>query len=594
MTTVKRVVALVKRMQRGEWSLKAAILAVAMSAASMAGATGSYTNSASGYWDADGSWTGSKPAAGGAADTAIIFNPAGADNSTNNLTGDFVLNRMDVVSGNVTLSGNALVFNNNGATGPLVTNTSGAVAVINNNITVGNDTTFGAVNDITLNGLVSGTGGLIKTGVGTLTITTNSASGATYMGTTLIASGTLWLNYPSTVTVAIGTTNITIQNGATLKSSGNNSTSQSLNHPNFLYVQAGGTFQNTSPTWTVDFFKADTGATITGNPGAFTLKGTDTSALDAAVFGSVFFPKIICGATSGSQTFQFDGTGTGAVIGRTTSESLSWRNSAAPLIMDIADSSSSALDTTLGWLNIQPAAGGGKFIKQGAGVLQINNMDFGGSFPTKPVSCIVSNGTLVLNTSATNALGCNFASLSVNSGATLQVGTNGLEGAIYTNVTNNGTVIFSRSDSCSYANILSGSGDVVHAGSGTLTLSGTNSIYGRYTVSNGTLVVSSTGSLGNNSTNIIVDSGTLILSNSVSIANNAAVRIANGGGAKVNLAAGVNESVDSLYFGDKQRSSGTYGAAGSGANVIDGEHFSGSGILTVLHGSKGGTLIRVL
>ena len=70
------------------------------------------------------------------------------------------------------------------------------------------------------------------------------------------------------------------------------------------------------------------------------------------------------------------------------------------------------------------------------------------------------------------------------------------------------------------------------------------------------------------------------------------VRIANGGGAKVSLAAGVNEAVGTLYFGDKQKPANTYGASGSGAGVINDEHFSGAGILTVLHGN-GGLIFQV-
>ena len=140
---------------------------------------------------------------------------------------------------------------------------------------------------------------------------------------------------------------------------------------------------------------------------------------------------------------------------------------------------------------------------------------------------------------------------------------------------------------------ITGAVSLVKMGTGTLTLTGTNTTYGGFTVSNGSLVVSSTGTLGVNSTNITVAAGTLLLSNSVSIANNAMVRIANGGGAKVSLAAGVNEAVGSLYFDNTQKSAGTYGATGSGAGTINDEHFAGSGILTVLHG-KGGTLLRVL
>jgi autotransporter-associated beta strand protein len=137
-----------------------------------------------------------------------------------------------------------------------------------------------------------------------------------------------------------------------------------------------------------------------------------------------------------------------------------------------------------------------------------------------------------------------------------------------------------------YDGVIAGNVALVKAGAGNQMLAGTNTTSGSFTVNAGTLVVSSTGTLGVNSTNIVVNGGTLLLSNSVSIADSAAVRIANGGGAKVNLASGVNEVVGYLYFGDKQRPGGTYSAA------IDSEHFAGSGLLTVLHGN-GGTLFWV-
>ncbi len=135
--------------------------------------------------------------------------------------------------------------------------------------------------------------------------------------------------------------------------------------------------------------------------------------------------------------------------------------------------------------------------------------------------------------------------------------------------------------------VIEGAVSLVKANSGTLVLTGTNTNSGAYIVSNGTLVVSATGSFGINSTNVVVASGTLTLSNSVAIADAALVRIANGGGAKVNLPAGINETVGLLYFGDRQKGAGTYGATGSGAGVINDEHFSGLGVLTVLHGNVG-------
>ena len=157
------------------------------------------------------------------------------------------------------------------------------------------------------------------------------------------------------------------------------------------------------------------------------------------------------------------------------------------------------------------------------------------------------------------------------------------------------TLIVSNSTANSFGtegSTISGAVSLVKMGAGTLTLTGTNSYSGATIVSNGTLIVSGTGNFGVNSTNITVAGGTLLLSNSVSIADSATVRIADGGGAKVNLAAGVNETVGYLRFGDKPKRAGTYSATASGVDFIDTDHFAGSGILTVRHGN-GGTLIRV-
>ena len=100
------------------------------------------------------------------------------------------------------------------------------------------------------------------------------------------------------------------------------------------------------------------------------------------------------------------------------------------------------------------------------------------------------------------------------------------------------------------------------------------------------------GTLGNNSTNIVVGgTGTLTLQNSNTLSDNATLSIGNGG-AKVSLAAGVNEAVRYLFLGTSQKRAGTYGSTSSAATVKDDTHFSGTGILTVLH-DKSGTLMRV-
>jgi autotransporter-associated beta strand protein len=73
-------------------------------------------------------------------------------------------------------------------------------------------------------------------------------------------------------------------------------------------------------------------------------------------------------------------------------------------------------------------------------------------------------------------------------------------------LTNNGTLIFNRSDASTYSGIISGSGAVTKQGVGTLTLTGTSSYTGPTRVDSGSLFVD--GRLGN--TAVLVASGGLL------------------------------------------------------------------------------------
>ncbi|HPS06386.1 MAG TPA: hypothetical protein PLG22_02560, partial [Kiritimatiellia bacterium] len=142
---------------------------------------------------------------------------------------------------------------------------------------------------------------------------------------------------------------------------------------------------------------------------------------------------------------------------------------------------------------------------------------------------------------------------------------------------------------------ITGAVSIVKLGTGNLLFTGAHATSGGFSVSNGVLAVGVTGTFGNNSTNIAVGgSGTLLLSNSVAVADAATVMMppAETVTAKINLAAGVEERVGWLYFGDEMQRAGTYGAAGSGANHIDDSHFAGIGMLRVLHDNSG-TLVTV-
>ena len=69
-------------------------------------------------------------------------------------------------------------------------------------------------------------------------------------------------------------------------------------------------------------------------------------------------------------------------------------------------------------------------------------------------------------------------------------------GAVAGNITDNGALIFNRSDTLTYAGVVSGTGTVTQAGAGTTILTGANTYTGGTTVSAGTLQIGSGGTTG--------------------------------------------------------------------------------------------------
>jgi fibronectin-binding autotransporter adhesin len=94
-------------------------------------------------------------------------------------------------------------------------------------------------------------------------------------------------------------------------------------------------------------------------------------------------------------------------------------------------------------------------------------------------------------------------------------------------LTNNGTLVFNRSDASTYSGIISGTGAFTKQGGGTLTLDGANSYSGVTTISGGVLALSGTGSIGTGDLNLgsggvfdltALASGTYSLPSSASLA----------------------------------------------------------------------------
>lgn len=165
---------------------------------------------------------------------------------------------------------------------------------------------------------------------------------------------------------------------------------------------------------------------------------------------------------------------------------------------------------------------GGTLISNG--ILQIGDGGVGGSI----IGDVLNNGSLVFDRSADPAQsgifngtisgsgslvqnGTDKVSLvadntysggtTINSG-TLQIGHYGATGSIVGDVTNNGSLEFSRGDDTSFTGIISGNGMLVKTGEGKLTLTGFQTYTGGTGIGGGTLEVASGASLGTGSVTV--------------------------------------------------------------------------------------------
>ena len=138
------------------------------------------------------------------------------------------------------------------------------------------------------------------------------------------------------------------------------------------------------------------------------------------------------------------------------------------------------------------------------------------------------------------------------------------------------------------ASDIQGSVSLLKDGASTFTLNAPNTFTGSVTVCNGTLRANAKGALGAGEKWIEVKGGTLDLTATDAIQQDASLRIPilDGTEGVINLAANTQQTIQNLYQGDREMPAGTYGSPDTQA-----DHkypcFTGTGILRVLHGMSG-------
>ncbi len=247
-----------------------------------------------------------------------------------------------------------------------------------------------------------------------------------------------------------------------------------------------------------------------------------------------------------------------------------------------------------------------------SGTLQIGAGGTMGSLPTS--STITDNGVLVFNRSDTIAQGTDFSGTAISgsgsltqagagtlrltasntytgattiSSGTLQIGAGGTVGSLSggSAITDNGALVFNRSDNIAQSNNISGNGSLTQAGSGTLTISGSSSYTGATTISSGTLQIGAGGTAGSLSTSsAITDNGALVFNRSDTIAqgtdfSGAAI---SGSGSLIQAGSGkLTLNTANSYTGATTIGSGTLqiGAGGTVGSLSNSSTITNNGVL---------------
>jgi autotransporter-associated beta strand protein len=446
-----------------------------------------------------GAGFGGGPGGGGAGLGGAVFVQQGG---TLSITGAFNVDGSSVAGG----AGGGVGAGNGSAFGSGIFFEGGAGSASTLSFGAGNQTISDVIADLngsagnttTDNGL-GGTGGiaaLAKSGGGTLAL----SAANTYTGGTTVSGGTA--TAPSTVSISnsaalgpgtltlgstgtdvtalvLNGTGLTVANPVTVTgdpaivvaTSNTNTMSSVINGAGDIVADGGGTLilsgANTYSGGTTICGTTRDGVCLTAN--AMPTAATTLQAGVGTVYNTPGVPSSgIASSAIGTGTLTFDG-GTLQAGGNYTIANAAQINTTGGTI----DSQGYVL-TLSG--NISDGNGSGALTKIGSGYVILTGAD------------TYSGGTTISD-----------GDLSIGNGETT--------GSIVGNVTDNGLLIFDRSDSVTFGGTISGSGGVVQAGAGTLTLTATNGYQGSTNFATGTISVAADANLGASTGGMLIFGG---------------------------------------------------------------------------------------
>ena len=426
--------------------------------------------------------------------------------------------------------------------------------------------------NVTITSVISGSGGLTKTGAGTLTLSGGASN--TYTGPTTVNQGTLILAKPGSV----------LAPAITIGGAGSSATVQ-LNAPFQLYgaaitINTDGVLNLNNFNEGVGALSISGGSIVTGS-GLLYLSGgvtSNASSTTSTLAGNYsMYSNQIFNIASGSTPTGVDMIMSGSIAEFAAGITVT-KQGGGTLVLSGGNSYTGLTTISGGVLNIQNAnalgtTAGGTTVSPGAALQIQGNIAVGNENLTLNGSGIASTGAL-RNVSGNNSFS---GAVTLDSATTISsdLGTLTLTGGI----TNGGfTLHFTGTGNIAESGLISGTGGLTTNGSGTVTLGGANTFTGSTTVSGGILQANINDALGT------VASGT-------TVANGASLRLNN-----VNYLTAESLTLNGAGSGNNGALSniGTSTFAGPINAATNATINAGGGTLTLTGGlAKNGTILTI-